>query len=163
MHNEWLVVLFSFLLLPGVAASFFPGLPGLLYMFFAALIYGAVTSFATLTTTNLVILAVIVAVAMLVDLLSGIIAAKHGGANTKSIISGFVGLVLGTFLIPVPILGTFVGFFLGVFAGELIQHHSKHRAIRAATYGLVGTAIGTIVNVAMSFAFLICFIFFAIF
>lgn len=163
MDNSWIVVLFSLLLIPGIVGSFFPGVPGLLYMFFAALIYGAVSGFATLTTTNLVILASLVAVAMLIDLLSGIIGARQGGANSKSILSGVVGLVVGTFVIPIPVLGSFVGFFLGVFGAELMQHHSKHRAIRAATYGLIGTAIGTIVNVSVSIAFLICFIFFAIY
>ena len=153
-------ILFTLLLIPGIIASFFPVLPGMLYMFVVAILYGAVTDFEKISSTELIILAVIVAVAMLIDFLAASVGASKGGANMKSILSGMVGLIIGSFFIPIPLVGSFAGFFIGVFTGEILQHHSKSRALKAAKFGLAGSLVGTISNICLSLVFFILFIYF---
>ncbi len=162
MNHEIILALFAFLLLPGVALSIFPGMPGLLYMFFVTVIYGFVDSFTHLTTNNLIALGIILVVSVVVDIVAGLIGAKHGGANKKSLLIGLAGMIVGTFIIPIPIIGSFIGFFLGIFIGEHIQKRSNKRAIKAATAGVVGAMAGSIINVIISIAFVVTFIFLAL-
>ena len=54
---------------------------------------------------------------------SGVLGAKAGGARRRgmagAVVGGFVGAIAGTFLLPVPVLGTVVGAFGGTFLGAL--------------------------------------------
>ncbi len=153
-------ILFTLLLIPGIIASFFPAIPGTIYMFIVAILYDAVTGFQKISGTELVVLAVIVAVAMLIDFVAGSVGASKGGANMKSILAGMVGLIFGSLFIPIPVVGSFAGFYIGVFTGEILQHHSKSKALKAAKYGLAGSLVGTVSNICLSLVFFILFIYF---
>ena len=111
MNYELVLALFTLLMVPGILMSLFPMLPGMLYMFFVALVFAIVDGFAHFSSTDLIILGVVVALAMIADFIAGFVGARKGGANTKSLIGGMIGLVVGSFIIPIPVLGTFAGFY----------------------------------------------------
>lgn len=138
-----------------------PGLPGLLYMLIVALIFGLIDHFTHMTLGNFGILALITAVAMLLDLFSGIIGAKWGGAHWTSIIYGLAGLIIGSLVIPIPIVGSLAGMFLGVLFSEWYWTANIKKANKAAVGSFAGSIVGMIGNGVAAIAFLTLFLIFA--
>lgn len=131
-------------------------------MLFVAVVFGFTTSFSMLSVQNLLVLGIIVISTILFDILAGIVGARYGGANMQSLFAGFAGLIIGTFLIPLPIIGSVLGFFLGIYISELSQHHKNKKAWTAAIGGALGTLTGVAGNVIMSVVFIVTFIIFAL-
>lgn len=161
MTHNFLIIVFSALLVPGIIMAILPALPGLFYMMAVAIVYGIFDHFTTLTLGNIGVLAVIVALATGVDVLSGVVGAKWGGAHWKSIWAGLVGLLVGTFVIPIPLIGSIAGLFLGVLFSEWHRTRSVRLAKRAAIGSLIGSIAGMTVNGIAGVTFLALFIFFA--
>lgn len=155
MAHILLLVLFSILLLPGLAGVFLP-IPGVAYMFLIALMFGFIDKFQHLTLNNLAVLAAILVVSTISDLVSGILGAKYGGANKRSLVMGTIGLIIGLFLLP-P-LGGLVGLFLGVFLSEVASNASKKAAIKAASGSLLGSIAGMIISLLLSLIFIALFV-----
>lgn len=161
MPDSVTLTIFVVLLLPGLVMAIVPGLPGLLYMLVIAVIFGLIDHFTHFTLGNLGILAAITAVAMLLDLFSGIIGAKWGGAHWSSIMYGLAGLIVGSLVIPVPIVGGLVGMFLGVLFAEWYRTASIKKANKAAIGSFAGSLVGMIGNGVAAAAFFTLFIIFA--
>ena len=149
-------IVFLILLFLGIFITAVPTLPGMAYMFFVVLIYGVVDKFETMQPEHLLIFGGFVLASMIIDYASGLIGAKFGGANKKSLLTGIIGLLVG--LVVFPPFGLFIGLFLGVCIGEIIQ--GKHRnALKAASYAFLGTLTGMLLSVVLALAFFITFVF----
>jgi uncharacterized protein len=151
-----LEIIFSILLAFGILLTAIPTVPGIIYMLLVSIIYAVIDRFEHITWVHIIIFVGILAVAVFTDYLSGLIGAKYGGANKKSIMAGFVGLILG--LILLPPLGLFLGLFAGVFAAEMMQMKDHMTALRAASYSLAGTIVGMFINVALAIGFFVMFL-----
>lgn len=160
MDNTLLVTLFSILMLPGIAGVLLPFVPGIPYMFLVSLLYGFADRFTHLAGQDVLILAVILIVSIIVDYSAGVIGAKYGGANWRSLGIGLLGFIVGIFVFP-P-LGGIIGLFVGIVIAEIAQRKTRQHALRAATASLVGSLTGALVNFVLAVAFLICFIVFAL-
>lgn len=160
MDNTILTIIATFLLIPGLVGVVVPLLPSLPYMFVVALIYGAIGRFAHLTGQEILILGGLAAASLTVDYLSGLLGAKYGGASSKSLAGGLVGLLIGLFLLP-PI-GSIIGLFLGIYLSEMYLRRSRQQAIRAATAGLLGSLAGIVINLVLALIFIGLFINFAL-
>lgn len=160
MFTTYLIIAIV-LLIPGLVMAIVPGLPGLLYMLTIATVFGFVDGFTHLTLGNLGILAAITAVAMLLDLFSGIIGAKWGGARWSSVIYGMIGLIIGSLVIPVPIVGSLAGLFLGVLFAEWYHTANFKKANKAAIGSFAGSMVGMAGNAVAAVAFVTFFIIFS--
>ena len=150
------------LLIPGIVVSFLPALPGLVYMFVVAVLFAWYDHFMHITGHAIFILGMIALCAMVVDTLAGIIGAKFGGAHWSSLISGFVGLIFGSFFVPVPFIGSLIGMFIGIMVSEWYRTQDPQKAIRAALGSFAGTVAGTVVKVVCALVFFGLFIFYAL-
>ena len=162
MTDIFILVAASVLLIPGILMAIIPTVPGMLYMLVIVLVYGIYDHFVHVTWIEFGILAAITAVAMIIDTVSGLIGAKWGGAHWSSIVSGIVGLILGSALIPIPIVGSIIGMFFGVLASEWYRTRNMSQAHRAATGSLLGTLAGAGVKIVAAIVFLVLFIIFAL-
>lgn len=158
MPQTIILILATILLIPGIIMSVIPAIPGMIYMLVIALLYGFYDNFMHLTWTDIGILAIVAVITMLVDFFAGIAGAKWGGAHWTSIISGIVGLVLGSLFIPIPFIGSIIGMFLGVLVSEWYRTRDSRLANKAATGSLVGTLVGTGFKLVASIVFLILFV-----
>ncbi len=156
------LIVFSVLLIPGIALAIVPGIPNILYMLAVAVGFGFADHFAHLSGFDIGILSALAALTLLVDFLAGIVGAKWGGAHWSSIAWGVVGLVLGSAFIPVPFVGSIIGMFLGVLASELYRTNDLRQARKAATGSFLGWLAGTGFKVAASVVFLGLFVLLAI-
>ncbi len=152
MSIAFAILLFT-LLFVGVGIAAIPSLPGLLYMFLVVVGFSFVDHFKHFTGLDILIFGIITAVAMLVDFFSGILGAKWGGAHWTSLFSGFAGLLLGSFFIPIPILGSMIGMFLGVLISELYRTKNVTNAGKAAAGSFLGSVVGMVVNIFCALLF----------
>ena len=148
-------------LVPGMVMALVPALPGMLYMFIIALVYAFIDGFVHVTGTDIAILGGVTAVAMLIDLSSGIIGAKWGGAHWSSLIYGVLGLVMGGLFIPIPFIGSLVGLFIGILGAEWYRTAHIKKAGKAAFGSFAGSLVGMVSNGVFALAFLTLFIIFA--
>ncbi len=89
----------------------------------------------------------IVAIAIVAEILemaSGVIAAKRGGASKRATWYGLFGGLAGALLlsIPVPLFGTLAGAAIGCFAGAFLAELQEGRGAQAGTKSGMFTAIG---------------------
>jgi uncharacterized protein YqgC (DUF456 family) len=129
------------LCLLGVVGSVVPGVPGALGSLAGLFVYWHATAYAEPGTLLLAALVLTALAALVADLLAGPVAARLGGASTRtSLLAGGVGVVL---LFVAGPLGVVVGIAGTVFAIELRRHGDRDRATRAAVATTVG-ALGSI-------------------
>lgn len=149
-------IIFSILIFLGIFFTALPTTPGMLYMLILTIIYGVITDFSTIEPKHFLLFVGLVIVAMLTDYSSGLIGAKFGGANKKSILSGFIGMILG--LVVFPPLGLFIGLFLGVFLAELFQFADHKKAWKAASTSFIASIIGMLINIIIAITYFIAFL-----
>ena len=85
------------------------------------------------------------------EFIAGAMGARAGGASRAgmagSLVGGFVGVVLGTILIPVPLAGSIVGALAGVVAGAVVGEMAFHgRAIGDTVRPAAGAAMGRVLG-----------------
>lgn len=163
MTEITLSIIAALFLIPGVIMAIVPGLPGHIYMLIVAMLFAIVTNLTVITPMNLIVLAVITFISVLLDVFSGIAGAKYGGAHWSSLVAGAVGLILGTVIIPVPIVGSVAGLFIGVFLHELYRGRDVVHARKAATGSFIGSVVGIAGMLAMAILFAVLFVGFLIF
>lgn len=135
-----LITLALILLLVGLLGAAHPALPGMPLMFMGAWLLAYSQDYQVIGSTALIVMGVLLAVAMALDYVSGLLGAKFTGASKEalwgSVIGGLVGLF---FALPGMVFGPLVGAAAGEF-------WARRNLLRAGKVG-VGTFIGFIVGV----------------
>lgn len=149
-------ILFTILLFLGLLLTCIPTLPGVPVMFGTVFIYAILNNFESIQAWHLAVFGALALLSIGIDYFSGLIGAKLGGANKKSILFGIIGLFVG--LLFFPPFGAFIGLFTGVFVAELIQFHDHTKALKAASYSLATTAAGALTNIAIAVGIFVSFL-----
>lgn len=144
------------LMILGVVGSFAPMLPGGLLSVFGILVYWYGTGY---TRPGNLFLAGFILVGLLgtaADYLSGVIAAKVGGASTKTgAIAGIVGFILFFVMGPIGIL---VGVSGAVLIREYLRTGEAEKSLKAAFYSSIGVLGSSLVQFVFTFSLLITFL-----
>ena len=140
-------VLFLFLLI-GVIGSLIPAVPGSTLVWAAALIHGLVTSFDPLTGGVQVALLVLWMLSVGGQFGLSAVGAKRYGSTGYGIGGATAGLLVGTFAIPVPVVGSLAGAFLGALGAEM--YFAKKEGEKAAKAG-IGAALGAVLGMVVEF------------
>jgi uncharacterized protein YqgC (DUF456 family) len=108
--------------------------------------------FSVYTLGAVVVLAVIVEI---VEFLGGFGGARHAGARWQgaagAIFGAVIGGIVGTFVIPVPILGTLLGACIGGGLGTFLIEAAGGGAIEHAFRTGIGAGVGVFVGTAAKF------------
>ena len=92
----------------------------------------------------------------IIEFLSGLWGAKLGGSTKRgmwgALVGGVVGVIAGTFLIPIPVVGSLAGALIGTFAGAFILELGNpalrtHQALRPAIGATLGRIAGTVIKI----------------
>ena len=150
------LILSSAIMLTGLAGVFLPVLPGVPLVFAGAFIYAWSTSFEVITVGNIVLFAVLTAIASAVDYVGGLITAKKYGASKYGLIGGILGGILGLIVLGIP--GLIIGQLAGVILGELYFGKQMKESFTSGFAMFVGYILGSTVKVF--FAGLIVIIFY---
>jgi uncharacterized protein YqgC (DUF456 family) len=91
------------------------------------------------------------------ELLSGVLGARKGGAGRRgsagALVGGLAGAIVGTLAIPVPIFGSLIGACagacLGAWALELSGGRNARASLRAGMGAGIGRAVGTLIKLTV--------------
>jgi len=136
------------------------GLPGTWLMIILAVIIDLVDSFYLSSTLRptfgwhvIVVCCVLGLIGEILEFFATGIGAKKAGASGRgmfgSFIGAMIGVVAGTFLIPIPVLGSVAGAVAGAAAGAILGEMTNEDkefkdTIKPATGAMVGRLLGTI-------------------
>jgi hypothetical protein len=151
---DWTIlwwILAALIIIGGIIGTVIPALPGV-PMIFAGLILAAwIDGFELIGWGTLSVLAVLTAMAILIDYLSAAFGAKKLGASPRAFWGATVGAIIGMFF---GLAGIILGPFIGAVAAELSGGHGARQAGRSG-YGVwLGLVIGTAVKLSIAFLML---------
>jgi uncharacterized protein len=143
------------LILGGVIGTFLPAVPGVILVFGGMLLAAWIDGFRRIGSITLGILGLLTLLALLADVLGGLLGAKRVGASGLALLGAAVGTLVGIFF---GLVGALIGPFLGAAAGELL---ARGRLVPAARVGLgtwLGLALSLVARVVIVFAMLAVFL-----
>lgn len=153
-----LVALGALLMVVALILSFIPILPGPVLAWAVALVFGVLDGFRNLEPLAAVIISGIMVFAVSSDFWLPALGVKTGGLTCLGAVGSLIGGLLGTFVIPVPILGTLIGCVVGALAAELVRFRNLSKALRAGQSAATMFVLGYVVEVASSIAIFIVFV-----
>jgi hypothetical protein len=140
----------------GVAGTVLPVLPGAILVFGGIALAAWIDDFARIPVWLLLLLAVLTAMAWVVDYLAAAAGAKRAGASKLAIIGAAIGTLAGIFsgvwgLLFMPLAGAAIG--------EYVAQRDVWRAGKVGLATWIGLLLGTAVKVALVFAMVGIFVF----
>lgn len=131
----------------GLLGTILPVIPGLIIVWLASLYYAAVVvGFDAFSPWVFALLTIIALVAGTSNIWLAALGAKTTGALWRTLGVGFIGSIAGTFLLPIPLVGTIVGYAAGLVLSEYVRQGELRPAVKAAFGGMVGWGISTVVE-----------------
>lgn len=131
----------------GLLGTLLPIIPGLIIIWLAALYYaGIVLGFDVFSPWVFALITLVALGAGTSNLWLAALGAKTTGATWRTLIVGFIGAIAGTFLLPIPLVGTIVGYAAGLILSEFVRLGQLRPALRAAFGGVVGWGVSTAVE-----------------
>ena len=146
------LIVFSVLfMIIGLLGCILPALPGppLSYIGFLLLHF---TDKVQFSTTQILVLLLLVVVAQIVDYFIPVLGSKYSGGTKWGSWGAFIGSVVGLFFLP---WGLLLGPFLGAVAGELMGDADMKSVLRSGTGALVGFLLGTVLKLALCMYFIV--------
>lgn len=137
------IVILAFVV--GLMGAILPVIPGLTVIWLGALYYAAViVGFDTFSPWVFVLLTFVGLVAGTWEDWLAALGAKTTGASWRTLIVGFIGAILGTFFLPIPLVGTIVGYAAGLVLSEYVRLGELRPAhYKSAFGGVVGWGVST--------------------
>jgi uncharacterized protein YqgC (DUF456 family) len=153
---ELITILIISLLTAGVIGSIVPMMPGALFSLAGILAYFFGSSDPSIWFTLFGLLTA--GLALIFDWFAGSVAAKYGGASTKTSfaagVAGLIGFVV-TFGNPV---GLFAAVAFTVFIREYLIHEDRDRSVKAVLYATVGVLGSSVIQAFLTASILIGFV-----
>ena len=144
------------LIVIGVAGTVLPVLPGAILVFGGIALAAWIDDFARIPVWLLLLLAVLTAMAWVVDYLAAAAGAKRAGASKLAIIGAAIGTLAGIFS---GLLGLLFMPLAGAAIGEYVAQRDLRRAGKVGLATWIGLLLGTAVKVALVFAMIGIFVF----
>lgn len=139
------------MIIAGLAGTIIPALPGVPLIFVGLLIIAWAGEFQAIGWPTIIILAILTAIAWIVDLVAGAVGAHRLGASRRSFWGATIGAVAGMFFgLPGIILGPFIGAVLGELSSGRDVFHSG----RVGVGTWLGMIVATAVKLAIAFLML---------
>ena len=145
------------LMIVGLIGVMFPIMPGIFMIWLGVFVYIWRYGFDVISIWMFLFITLIVLFAGTSDLWLPLFGARKMGAAKRTLITGMVGAILGSFLIPVPIVGTIVGYAVGILLGEYHKRRDWDQAWRASKGGLAGWGIATAIQLVAGLLVIIIF------
>jgi uncharacterized protein YqgC (DUF456 family) len=151
-----LYILAAVLVLAGLAGAILPVLPGVPLIFGGLWLAAWVDGYQHAGLWTLLAIAVLGALAMLLDFVAGMLGAKRVGASGAAVWGALLGTVVGIFF---GLPGLLLGPFVGALAGELSSGGSVLRSAQVGVGTWIGLLLGTLAKLVLSFAMIGVFAF----
>ena len=154
-----LTILASILMVGALLISVLPFVPGPLLLWVISIGYGFLTNFQQLTVLSAVIITGLMIAGTTKDFWLPLLGMKTQGASCSSVFGVIVGGMVGTFTIPIPVIGTLIGAIIGAILMELLRLGDLQKAIQAGGFAFRTFVLGMLTE--FGFNLLIVAAFFA--
>ena len=148
-------------ILVGLVGVILPILPGTLLVWLSVLFYYLVEralGFAAIDPITFIVVTALALVAGTSEIWLPLLGARQSGSSKRTMVAGLLGALIGTFVLPIPLVGTVVGYAAGVLLGEYQKHGDWDKALRAGAGGLAGWGRATVLQLVTVFVILLIFI-----
>ena len=152
---ELITILIISLLAAGVIGSIVPMMPGALFSLAGILVYFFVSNDPSIWLTVFGLLTA--GLALIFDWFAGSVAAKYGGASTKTSIAAGVTGLLGFIFLGGPI-GLAIAVIATVFVREYFIHGDEKRGLKSAAYATIGVLGSALVQALLTGSVLLAFL-----
>jgi uncharacterized protein len=153
-----LAVLFILIGLVGVILPILPGMLLIWLTVFFFYIAERALGFAAIDPISFGAITAIALVAGTSELWLPLLGARRSGSSRRAMVAGMIGALIGTFALPIPLVGTIAGYAAGVLLGEYQKHGEWERALRASAGGLAGWGVATLLQLGSGLLILILFV-----
>lgn len=151
-------------MLIGLIGIVIPILPGILLIWLTVLAYAVVDGFQAVDWISFTFITIIALITGTADIWLALLGAKTGGAAKRAMFFGFIGGVLGFFLLGavLPVVGNLFGGIIGYAVGVLLGQYQKYQdwnvAFKASVGGVVGWGVAAVVQIAGGLLMILIFI-----
>jgi uncharacterized protein YqgC (DUF456 family) len=141
----WLLA--AVLVLVGLAGTLLPALPGVPFVFGGLLVAAWLGDFQRIGWPTLSLLAVLTALAILVDLFASVLGAQKVGASKLALLGAALGGIAGIFF---GLVGIFIFPFIGAVIGEFIARREMGQAAKVGLATWLGLLFGALAKLALA-------------
>jgi uncharacterized protein YqgC (DUF456 family) len=146
--SVWLWLLSAALIVVGLAGSVLPALPGTALVLGGIVLAAWIDDFTRIGALTLSLVAVLAALAWLLDFVAGLLGAKKVGASRQALIGAALGTVVGLFM---GLVGVLFMPLVGAAAGEYLARRDHAQALKVGTATWLGMLVGMIAKVVLAF------------
>lgn len=148
----------TILLIIAFILSFIPIMPGAMLVWGVAIVTAILDGFVHITPLAAIIFTLLMIVNVTSDVWLPMLGVRTSGLTCLGAVGSFIGGLAGTFVIPLPILGTLIGTVIGALAVELLYFGEMRKAVRAGRVALQLFIVGYILEIAASAAIVLVFL-----
>lgn len=145
-----LLLIATLLMVGSLILAFIPIMPGPVLVWAVAVIYAVIEGFERMTPVAVVGVTAVMLLGSTSDLWMNYFGVRTGGLSCLSSIGAFIGGLVGTFAIPIPVIGTLIGSVAGAVLVELVRLGELRRAVRAGQTTAKMMAISYVVQLSAS-------------
>lgn len=142
----------------GLVVSFIPLVPASLLMWLIGSISAYLDNFNRVPVVSVIAMTVLMILGSTNELWLPLLGIRAAGGSCWSSIGAFIGGIVGTFAIPIPIVGTIIGYVVGALLFELARLRELARAIQAGRSAFKSFFINYLVQVGICFAMFAVFV-----
>ena len=143
------------LVVVGLAGTLLPVLPGVPLVFAGMWLAALAGDYSRIGAWTVGLLGVLAGLAILLDLLAGMLGARRVAASPAALWGAMIGTVVGLFF---GLPGLLLGPFVGALVGELRTGGTIRRSTHVGIATWIGLLFGTIAKIALSFTMLGIFV-----
>ncbi len=144
-------------MLVALLLAFVPIMPGAVLVWGVGIAFGFLEGWQRITVASGIVMSLLMLVAVTSDFWLPLLGAKTGGMTCLGAVGGLVGGILGTFFIPIPVVGTLLGSVVGTLAVEFVRFRHVRKALQAGQTAAKMFVLGYVIEVAASAAIAITF------
>jgi len=160
LAESTLLLIAVVLMVVSLVVSLLPFVPGPLLIWGIGLAFAGLTHFARLTPLAVVVMTVLMVAGSTTDFWTPLLGMKTRGASCSSVAGTLVGGLVGTIIIPIPIISTLAGAMVGALALELMRFGQFKRAMKSASLAfesyVLSMAVEFVISIVIAAVFLIC-------
>jgi uncharacterized protein len=149
--SVWLWVLSTLLIVAGLAGTVLPALPGTALVLAGIALAAWIDDFTRVGGFTLAVVAVLAALAWVLDFVAGLLGAKRVGASREALIGAALGTVVGLFM---GLVGVLFMPLVGAAVGEYVARKDHGQALKVGTATWLGMMLGMIAKVVLAFMML---------
>jgi uncharacterized protein len=160
LADSTLLVITVVLMMVTLVISLLPFVPGPLLIWGIGLAFAGLDHFVRITPLAAGTMTLLMIAGSTTDFWTPLVGMKTRGASCSSVAGTLIGGLVGTFVIPIPIISTLAGAMVGAMALELLRFGQFKRAMRSGSLAfesyVLSMAVEFVISIVIIAVFLIC-------